>query len=151
DGRTVLVGRRDYLEQNRVQNMAHLADQAKRLQDQGRTVLWVAVNGSCAGLLAVADPIKKNTPQAIQALHEFGLRIHMVTGDQQATARAVAEKLHIDDVAAGVLPQDKQERIKALQNRGEIVAMAGDGINDAPALAQADVGIAMGTGTDVAI
>jgi Cu+-exporting ATPase len=151
DGRAVLVGRRDYLEKNGVQNLAALDDQAKRLQDQGRTVLWVSVNGTCAGLLAVSDPIKESTPEAVQALHEMGLRILMVTGDQPATARAVADQLHIDDVAAGVLPQDKLERIKALQNRGEVVAMAGDGINDAPALAQADVGIAMGTGTDVAI
>jgi Cu+-exporting ATPase len=151
DGRSVLVGRRDYLEKRGVQNLTALDDHGKRLQDQGHTVLWVSVNGTCAGLLAVADPIKKSTPEAVQALHEMGLCILMVTGDQQATARAVAEKLHIDDVAAGVLPQDKLERIKALQNRGEVVAMAGDGINDAPALAQADVGIAMGTGTDVAI
>jgi Cu+-exporting ATPase len=151
DGRTVLVGRRDFLENQHVQNLAALDEQAKRLQDQGRTVLWVSANGTCIGLLAVADPIKKSTPEAIQALHDLGLRIHMVTGDQPATAGAVAEKLHIDEVAAGVLPQNKQERIKTLQNKGEVVAMAGDGINDAPALAQADVGIAMGTGTDVAI
>ena len=151
DGRTLFVGRRDYLERNGTQNLSNLDDQAKRLQDQGRTVLWVSVNGTCAGLLAVSDPIKKSTPEAVQALHELGLRILMVTGDQAATAGAVADQLHIDDVAAGVLPQDKLERIKALQNRGQVVAMAGDGINDAPALAQADVGIAMGTGTDVAI
>jgi Cu+-exporting ATPase len=151
DGRTVLVGRRDYLEQNRVQNLGSLDEQAKHLQRQGKTVLWVSVNGTCAGLLAVADPIKKSTPEAVQALHQLGLRILMMTGDQAATAQAVAAKLHIDDVAAGVLPQEKQERIKQLQSRGAVVAMAGDGINDAPALAQADIGIAMGTGTDVAI
>ena len=147
----VTVGRRDFLEKHRVQGLAGLDEEAKRLQGQGRTVLWVSLNGWCAGLLAVADPIKKSTPEAIQDLHTMGLRILMLTGDQAATARAVAEKLHIDDVAAGVLPAEKQEKIKELKNRGDVVAMAGDGINDAPALAQADVGIAMGTGTDVAI
>src|SRR5262249_1701764 len=151
DSRQVAVGRRDFLEKNAVQHLANLEVEAKRLQDQGRTVLWVAVKGTCAGLLAVADPIKKSTPEAIQDLHTMGLRILMLTGDQAATARAVAEKLPINDVAAGVLPAQKQEKIKALKDGGAVVAMAGDGVNDAPALAQADVGIAMGTGTDVAI
>jgi Cu+-exporting ATPase len=114
-------------------------------------VIFAAVDGKAAGLLAVADPIKKSTPDAIRALHELGLKIHMVTGDQEQTARSVAEELGIDEVRAGVKPEDKHDYIKHLRDDGRTVAMAGDGINDAPALAAAHVGIAMGTGTDVAI
>src|SRR5690606_35670214 len=103
------------------------------------------------GLLAVSDPIKESTPEAIRALHDLGLRVVMLTGDHHETARSVAERLGIDEFEAGVRPQDKHERVRALRQQGQVVAMAGDGINDAPALAEADVGIAMGTGTDVAI
>jgi Cu+-exporting ATPase len=113
--------------------------------------MFVAVDGRPAGLLGVADPIKSTTPEAIKQLHEEGLKIVMLTGDNRTTADAVAKTLSIDDVVAEVLPDQKLEVIKRLQSEARIVAMAGDGINDAPALALADVGIAMGTGTDVAI
>jgi Cu+-exporting ATPase len=109
------------------------------------------VDGKAAGLIGVADPIKETTPQAIKALHDEGLRIVMLTGDSETTAKAVAKKLGIDEVIAGVLPDQKADKVKQLQKEGRKVAMAGDGINDAPALAQAEVGIAMGTGTDVAM
>jgi Cu+-exporting ATPase len=118
---------------------------------QGQTVMFVAVDGAPAGLLAVADPIKDTTPQAIRAIHDRGIRIVMLTGDSRATAEAVARQLGIDEVEANVSPQDKHGKIEALKAEGRRVAMAGDGINDAPALAAADVGIAMGTGTDVAM
>lgn len=113
--------------------------------------MFVAVDNNIAGLLAVADPIKETTPEAIRRLHEENIRIVMLTGDNKVTAEAVANKLDIDEVAAEVLPDEKADIVKKYQKQGEIVAMAGDGINDAPALAQAEVGIAMGTGTDVAM
>jgi len=113
--------------------------------------MFVAVNGSAVGFLSVADPIKASTPDAIRMLHEEGLRIVMLTGDSRTTAEAVARELGIDEVEAEVLPERKVEVVKKLQAEGHVVAMAGDGVNDAPALAQAEVGIAMGTGTDVAI
>jgi Cu+-exporting ATPase len=113
--------------------------------------MLVAVGGKAAGLVGVADPIKETTPAAIEALHDEGVRIVMLTGDSETTARAVAAKLELDDVFAGVLPERKAEIVKRLQGEGRVVGMAGDGINDAPALAQAHVGVAMGTGTDVAM
>jgi Cu+-exporting ATPase len=113
--------------------------------------MFVAVDGHLAGLIGVADPVKGSTPEALRALHEEGMRIVMLTGDNRTTAEAVASRLGIDEVVADVLPEQKIEVVKRLQNEGRVVAMAGDGINDAPALAQAHVGIAMGTGTDVAI
>jgi heavy metal translocating P-type ATPase len=123
----------------------------ERLRQQGETVVLLAVNNHAAGLLGITDPLRKSTLQAIRSLHQQGTRIVMLTGDGQTTAGIVARKLGIDEVIAEVLPQEKGEAIKRLQSAGRIVAMAGDGINDAPALAQAHVGIAMGTGTDVAI
>ena len=111
----------------------------------------MAIDGQAAGLLGIADPIKESAPEAIDDLHKDGLRVIMITGDNRATALAVARKLGVDDVRAEVLPGQKADEIKQLQAEGRIVAMAGDGINDAPALAQSQVGIAMGTGTDVAI
>jgi Cu+-exporting ATPase len=114
-------------------------------------VIFVAVDGKPAGLLGLADPIKESTPEAIAALKKEGIRTVMLTGDSRTTAEAVARKLGIDEIIAEVLPEQKSDVIKRLQGEGHRVAMAGDGINDAPALAQADVGIAMGTGTDVAI
>lgn len=151
DGRMVLIGNRPLLEENGVDNFSALDKRAVELQRQGRTVMYVALDGAFAGLLAVSDPIKESTHEAVKDLHELGLRITMLTGDNENTARTVAEQLGIDEFEAGVSPEDKHERIKALKAEGHKVAMAGDGINDAPALAAADVGVAMGTGTDIAI
>lgn len=128
-----------------------LASQADEYRKQGQTVMFVAIDGKPAGLLGVADPIKKTTLEAIRQLHAAGLKVVMMTGDNAATAEAVAREIGIDEVHAGVSPEDKSRVVRELQEAGSIVAMAGDGINDAPALAQADIGIAMGTGTDVAI
>ena len=124
---------------------------AEQLRAEGQTVMFLAIDGAAAGLLGVADPIKPTTPQAIADLHQEGLEVVMLTGDSRTTAEAVARKLHIDRVEAEVLPEQKVEVVKKLQAEGHMVAMAGDGINDAPALAQAHVGIAMGTGTDIAM
>jgi Cu+-exporting ATPase len=128
-----------------------LTGRAEALRVQGETVMFVAVDGVAAGLLGVADPIKPTSPEAIQGLHADGVRVVMVTGDSRATAEAVGKKLGIDQIVSEVLPDQKVETVKRLQSEGHVVAMAGDGINDAPALAQAHVGIAMGTGTDVAM
>jgi Cu+-exporting ATPase len=128
-----------------------LADRADDLRGEGQTVMFVVVEGAVIGILGVADPIKDSTPDAIDALHAERVRVVMLTGDNRKTADAVAAKLSIDDVIAEVLPDEKAAAIKRLQESGSVVAMAGDGINDAPALAQAHVGIAMGTGTDVAM
>lgn len=127
------------------------ATQADQLREQGKTVMYVSDNDQLAGIIAVSDPIKKTTAEAIDALHEEGLRIIMATGDNERTARAVAAELHIDEVRAGVLPEDKKRLVDELRAQGARIAMAGDGVNDAPALAAADVGIAMGTGADVAV
>lgn len=132
-------------------NPAALEEEANRQRLEGQTVMFVAVDNEVAGFIGVADPIKETTPQAITELHNDGIKIVMMTGDNQTTAEAVAKKLGIDEVMAGVLPEQKLLKIKELQKAGHKVAMAGDGINDAPALAQAEVGIAMGTGTDVAM
>jgi len=148
--REVALGNRALMEALGV-DAAHLAEQAEQLRGEGQTVMFVAVDGKAAGLVGVADPIRQTTPDAIQRLHHEGLRIVMMTGDSWTTARAVARRLGIDDVLAEVLPDQKADKVKALQGEGAIVAMAGDGVNDAPALAQAQVGVAMGTGTDVAM
>ena len=148
-GRTVLIGKADFLQQHGV-DPSPLEEQTAQLQRQGQTVLLVGIDGQL-GALAVSDPIKKSTPEAIARLHRLGLTIIMLTGDNERTARAVAEQLHLDEVEAGVKPQDKHQRVQMLREAGHVVAMAGDGINDAPALAAADVGIAMGAGSDVAI
>jgi Cu+-exporting ATPase len=150
DGRAVALGNVALMTELSV-DLGVLAEKAEALRIQGQTVMFVAVDGAPAGLVGVADPIKESAPNAIRELHEQGIRIVMLTGDSQTTAQAVAKKLQIDDVIAGVLPDQKAEAIKRLQGEGHFVAMAGDGINDAPALAQAHVGIAMGTGTDVAM
>ncbi len=128
-----------------------LQKQADELRLEGQTVMFVAVDGKLGGLISVADPIKPSTPEALKALHGAGIKVVMLTGDNKTTANAVAKKLGIDRVEAEVLPEQKSDIVKQLQSEGHIVAMAGDGINDAPALAQAHVGIAMGTGTDVAM
>ncbi|MDA1184930.1 MAG: heavy metal translocating P-type ATPase [Acidobacteria bacterium] len=150
DGRKVALGNLALMESLGI-DPGGLAAQAETLRADAQTVMFVAVDGRAAGLIGVADPIKESTPEAIEMLHREGVRIVMLTGDSETTARAVAGKLGIDEIMAGVLPDQKAERVKQLQAEGRIVAMAGDGINDAPALAQAQVGIAMGTGTDVAM
>jgi len=150
DGLRVTLGTRAFLEESRVP-LGGLAGQAEALRRDGQTVVFVAVDGKAAGLVGVADPIKASTPEAIRLLHAAGVRLVMLTGDSRTTAEAVARKLGIDQVVAEVLPEQKGEVVKRLQREGRVVAMAGDGINDAPALAQAQVGIAMGTGTDVAM
>ncbi|TAM78270.1 copper-translocating P-type ATPase [bacterium] len=132
-------------------DVAKAAAHAERLRTQGKTAMYVAVDGTLAGLVAVADPIKETTPEAIRALHAAGIRVVMLTGDSRTTAAAVAQRLGIDEVVAEVLPDQKAQIVKRFQDEGRFVAMAGDGINDAPALAQSQVGIAMGTGTDVAM
>ena len=149
-GRSVLVGSPEFLVREGIA-VDRLGAQCETLRGQGQTVMLVAVDGRLAGLLGVADPIKASTPEALAALRRDGLRLVMLTGDNETTARTVAAQLGIDDVRAGVKPDGKADVIKALQAEGRVVAMAGDGINDAPALAQAEVGIAMGTGTDVAM
>jgi Cu+-exporting ATPase len=150
DGYAVAAGNVKLLESLGI-SVGDLSQQADKQRAEGQTVMLIAINGKAAGLIGVADPIKDSTAEAIRDLHAEGIRIVMLTGDSQTTAKAVAGKLGIDQVHAEVLPEQKAELIKQLQADGHIVAMAGDGINDAPALAQAQVGIAMGTGTDVAI
>lgn len=151
DGREIAVGKATFLRDRGMADLPALSDKAAKLQAEGQTVMFVALDGAVSGLIAVSDPIKESTPDAIAQLHRLGLRVVMLTGDNERTAAAVARQLGLRDVEAGVEPQRKHERVQQLRERGEIVAMAGDGINDAPALAAAHVGIAMGTGTDVAM
>lgn len=151
NNQSVALGNQKLMEQIGVAVDAKLSEQADGLRGEGQTVMMIAVDDRFAGLLGVADPIKETTREAIRMLHEEGLHIVMLTGDNRTTAEAVARQLGIDEVIAEVLPEQKSEVIKRLHGEGKIVTMAGDGINDAPALAQAQVGIAMGTGTDVAI
>jgi Cu+-exporting ATPase len=150
DGREIALGNRALMEELGV-DAAALVARAEPLRKDAQTAMYVAVDGKPAGVIGVADPIKETTPDAIRALHSEGIRIVMLTGDNETTARAVASKLEIDEVIAEVLPDQKVEAVKRFQSAGQIVAMAGDGINDAPALSQAQVGVAMGTGTDVAM
>jgi Cu+-exporting ATPase len=150
NGNNVAVGTEKLLEELQIHS-EEMSGQAGELRRQGQTVMFSAVNNKVAGLIGVADPIKSTTPAAIDALHKSGVRIVMLTGDNRTTAEAVAKKLGMDEFEAEVLPQQKVEAVKRLQAKGRRVAMAGDGINDAPALASANVGIAMGTGADVAI
>jgi Cu+-exporting ATPase len=150
DGHKVSLGNRALLDDLKIA-AGELATKAESLRADGQTVMFVAVDGKAAGFVGVADPIKETTPEAIRQLHEEGIRIVMLTGDSRTTAEAVARKLNIDEVVAEVLPNQKVDVVKKFQAEGRFVAMAGDGINDAPALAQAHVGIAMGTGTDVAM
>ena len=150
EGRDVALGNRALMQSLNL-DAETLATRAEALRSEGHTVMYVAVDGQCAGLLSVADPIKASTPAAIAELRRAGVRVIMLTGDSRTTAEAVAKRLAVDAVIADVLPDKKREAIQRLQAEGRIVAMAGDGINDAPALAQAAVGIAMGTGTDIAM
>jgi Cu+-exporting ATPase len=150
DGKSVALGNAKMLDELGIDPGKAWADADAR-RDAGETVMFVVVEGKVVGLVSVADPIKETTPDALKALHALGFRIVMATGDNERTARAVAGRLGIDEIRAEVLPEDKARIIRELQAQGRKVAMAGDGVNDAPALAQADVGIAMGTGADVAI
>jgi len=150
DGAQVVLGNRKMMDEAHV-SVEALSEPAEAMRADGQTVMFVAVDGKAAGLIGVADPIKTTTPEAILRLREEGIRVVMLTGDSRTTAAATARKLGIDEVIAEVRPEDKSNQIKLLQQQGRFVAMAGDGINDAPALAQAQVGIAMGTGADVAM
>ena len=150
DGKAVLVGTERLLSDSGIPT-SELESRAESLRNEGQTTIFVAIDGKLAGILGVADPVKAGAPEAIRELKSQGMNILMLTGDNRATAQAVARKLGIEEVEAEVLPERKSEVIASLQKKGRIVAMAGDGINDAPALAQAHVGIAMGTGTDVAM
>jgi P-type Cu+ transporter len=150
DGKSVALGNRELLGELKL-DAGSLLEKAEAMRTEGQMVMFVAVDGKVAGLIGVADPVKQTTPEAIRQLHEDGMRVVMFTGDSRTTAEAVAKKLKIGRVIAEVLPEDKASVVKQLQSEGRFVAMAGDGINDAPALAQAQVGIAMGTGTDVAM
>ena len=151
EGRRILIGTLILLREHGVSGLDGAEGRARSLQEQGQTAMFVALDSQMAGLVAVADPIKSTTSEALRDLHEQGLRVVMLTGDHENTARAVAGKLGIDEFHAGVRPDDKQRFVESLRKQGAFIAMAGDGVNDAPALAAADVGIAMGTGTDVAI
>ncbi|REK17285.1 MAG: copper-translocating P-type ATPase [Planctomycetota bacterium] len=150
EGRNVAVGNRALLEDAQIDPGA-LVEQAEQMRSDGQTMMFVAIDGQAAGLLGVADPVKESTPEALRLLRTEGIRVVMLTGDSRTTAEAVARSLEIDEVHAEVLPENKKQIVEGLKQQGHKVAMAGDGINDAPALAQADVGIAMGTGTDVAM
>jgi P-type Cu+ transporter len=151
ENHNVAIGHADFLRQRNIALPGALEGEADTLREGGRTVVFIAIDDKAAGLLAISDPIKSSTPDAVSELHALGLRIHMLTGDNAKTAAAVAQKLGIDEVEAQATPESKIARVRALREQGAKVAMAGDGINDAPALAAADVGIAMGTGTDVAM
>jgi Cu+-exporting ATPase len=150
DGHAVAIGNTALMDEGEV-DWRVFAEDAEALRKQGASVIYVAVDGKLAGLLAVSDPIKPSTPEAIGLLRDSGIKVVMATGDGLATARTVGEKLGIDEVYGEVRPKDKADLAVRFKSQGHIVAMAGDGINDAPALASADVGIAMGTGTDVAM
>jgi Cu+-exporting ATPase len=150
DGKRLVIGSHTIMAEEGV-DLARLAAEAETLRGEGATVIFVAVNGQVDGLIAIADPIKQTTPAAVRALAKDGVRVVMLTGDNRTTAEAVARRLAISEVEAEILPEDKGKVVSRLRGEGRVVAMAGDGVNDAPALAAADVGIAMGTGTDVAI
>jgi P-type Cu+ transporter len=151
DGKKVLVGNRIFIEDNRVAGLPELSDRANQFSESARSLVWLAVDGIAMGVIGVSDPIKETTPSAIQQLHAMGIKVVMASGDNPRTANVVAKQLQIDRVHAGLKPEGKQRIVQELKEQGAKVAMAGDGINDAPALAAADVGISMGTGTDIAI
>ena len=150
DGRKLILGNRLMMAAAGV-DAAALEATADGFRSEGATAIFAAIDGKAGGVIAVADPIKATTPEAVRALNAAGVRVVMLTGDNRRTAEAVARKLGITEVEAEILPQDKGKAVERLRKQGRIVAMAGDGVNDAPALAAADVGVAMGTGADVAI
>jgi P-type Cu+ transporter len=150
DGQEVLLGTRRLMAQNGIQTDS-IEEELVRLEKQGKTAVIIAIDQECAGILAVADTVKETSRTAIQKLKQMGLKVGMITGDNERTARAIAKQVGIEDVSAEVLPEGKAEVVYQWQRQGEKVAMVGDGINDAPALAAADLGIAMGNGTDVAM
>ena len=151
EGKAILVGKEKFLADSNVRFPEKLTKEARRLQEKAETTVWIAVNGDAVGVLSISDPIKPTTVEAVRELHKMGLKIIMCTGDNRRTAESVAREVGIDEFKAEVMPDEKIEIVRKLKSEDAIVAMAGDGINDAPALAAADVGIAMGTGTDVAI
>jgi len=151
NGKSVIVGKQGFVKESNITIPEELHKEAVDLQSQTQTVIWVGVEGKTAGIFGISDPIKKTTPAAIAALHQMGLKIIMLTGDNRKTAGVIAGRLGLDDFRAELEPEKKQEIVKKFQNEGAVVMMAGDGINDAPALAQSEVGVAMGAGTDVAI
>jgi Cu+-exporting ATPase len=151
DDKIVLIGKEKFLTESNVTISGELKKEAHRLQEKAETTVWLAVDGKAVGILGIVDPIKPTTKEAIRELHQMGLKVIMCTGDNRRTAESVARELGIDEFSAEVMPDEKIDIVRKLKSKGAIVAMAGDGINDAPALAAADVGIAMGTGTDVAI
>jgi Cu+-exporting ATPase len=150
DGRVVALGKLSFLAESGIDTL-YLPVELRALQQQGQTVVYLAVDGALAAALGIADPIRSTTRQALRDLEKEGICVVMATGDSQDTAAVVADQLGITEVLSEVLPEQKLAEVKRMQSMGRVVAMAGDGINDAPALAQADVGIAMGTGTDVAM
>jgi Cu+-exporting ATPase len=150
EGRQLVIGSRRIMADAKI-DLSTLSSQAEALRSDGATAIYVAIDGRAEGLIAIADPIKATTPDALKGLRQSGVRVVMLTGDNRTTAEAVARRLGIDEVEAEILPEDKGKVVARLRSQGRVVAMAGDGVNDAPALAAADVGIAMGTGTDVAI
>ena len=150
DGKEVLLGNRKLMVEREV-SLEGFEESSNRLAEEGKTPMYAAVDGSLQGIVAVADTVKSSSKKAIDRLHKMGIEVAMITGDNKRTAQAIARQVGIDVVLAEVLPQDKANEVKKLQETGKKVAMVGDGINDAPALAQADVGIAIGSGTDVAM
>ncbi len=150
DGQTVLAGNRKMMEERNI-SLSALEEASDKLAEEGKTPMYIALNGKLSGIVAVADVVKQSSRDAIRELHNMGIEVAMITGDNKKTASAIARQVGIDQVLAEVLPQDKSNEVKKLQAQGRKVAMVGDGINDAPALAQADIGIAIGSGTDVAM
>lgn len=150
DGKRLLAGNKKLMNERNI-DLEFLAEISNELASQGKTPMYIAINDQIAGIIAVADTVKENSVKAIKKLHKMGIEVAMITGDNKRTAEAIAKQVGIDRVLSEVLPEDKANEVKKLQDEGKKVAMVGDGINDAPALAQADIGIAIGSGTDVAI
>lgn len=150
EGKNILAGNRKLMVEKQI-SLENIEETSDRLAEEGKTPMYVAIDDKIAGIIAVADTVKENSKKAIEVLHKMGIQVAMITGDNRRTAEAIAKQVNIDIVLAEVLPEDKANEVKKLQGKGKKVAMVGDGINDAPALAQADVGIAIGSGTDVAM